>query len=586
MSKGLYCILSYWGHVLSYNAESKTPFFRPLLGASDNEICKLLTNRLLDGSENKALCRNALDGNAPDWAVELSSVEGCVSFLNGNKYIGSGREGQVFHADKSREWEAFLLVSLNDLQILRDIVLLHFQESEKPHSRGFKVGLRHFNLLWNQKEFPLYLNCPIYERYNGSSLRLDLSDGNSILLRKSPNNPESRPIIWIHPHGNIGNKALQYLTAEGIRQHVPYAEIQNIQLDMFGIDLPAPRPEAHACASTGANAYAIDVKGLGECLRTRQVEGIAVDSYTFNLEHYPSREACRLLLPTIPNTENVKGFSDGQIVCNIRGGEILTGIHGLYFPLPPRYYQLLQEKTGLELVFYGQIGSDDYSQNLRRCFPDSCFVESQGPGVDFETIRRSKNIAVSISTFSWLAAWLSHAERIFVPVGGMFNPLFEPGQTYLPVDDPAFQFVLLPRIFGVSLFDNAEEFWRVQARISNFARFGEPEEVRELLERASTLPRSKRATVGPFDKAFYQQDHPGVSFEVLGLEMSALGYYLQYGHVNHDHPVPFDEEFYREAYPEAELDIALGRFPNLFQHFLQKGHALGYRPRSRVKNQG
>jgi hypothetical protein len=576
MSTDLRGILSYWGYILVFAPGASTPYFRPLLGVSNDEIFKISSGCFRSISGEQLLSSFAAAGTSPDWKVETSTLDGCFAFRNGDKYIGSGREGQVFYAEAKREWEAFFPINLRDLDILRNILLSRFYPSTADSSQAHKIGLRHFKIIWNQYEFPLSLNCPLAERFDGTSIRLE-HIGNSVSLKRTAPSTQ-RPVIWIHPHGNIGNRALQYLTAEGIRQHVPYAQIENARLEMWGIDTPAPRPDAASCASTGADAYSIDVRGLGDCLKRRQVEAIAIDSYTFNIDHYPSREVCRTLLPTIAHTDQITGFGESQLVCSIRGAEVLTGIHGLYFPLPPRYYQLLQEKTGLELVFYGQIGSDKYSENLRKNFPDSQFVESKGQEIDFETIRRSKNIALSISTFAWLAAWLSEAERIYVPVGGMFNPMLEQGQTYLPVDDPAFKFVLLPRVFGVSLFEHEAEFWNVQDRISKFVRFATRSEIKELLNRASVLPKSQPALVGSFDATFYHNNHPHVAFEVLGLNTSALGYYLQRGHLNREQAIAFDEGFYRKAYPDAEMDVALGRFQDLFQHFLSKGQLVGCQP--------
>jgi hypothetical protein len=345
---------------------------------------------------------------------------------------------------------------------------------------------------------------------------------------------------------------------------------------MFGINLPAPRPTKDSCASTGDWCFSIDTRGLSDCLRRGEVEAVAIESYTFCLDHYPSREKCRQLLPAAVSTEHVIGFGENALLCNVRGGEILLGVED-YIPLPVRYYQLLEEESGLDLVFYGQIGDDPYSENLRRHFPHAQFIRSQGQEVDFEIIRRSKNIAIAISTFSWLASYLSHAQRIYVPVGGMFNPVQVRDQYYLPVDDPAFRFVLLPLAKGVSLYERPDEFWAIQERLSKALRFAPRAEIRELRRRMTTWPVSKRVMTGPFDADYYCRRHTNAAVDVMALETTALDHYLRAGHQCGD-IVAFDPLFYGDTYPDAEADVALGRFANVFHHFMFKGWQLGYLP--------
>jgi hypothetical protein len=240
---------------------------------------------------------------------------------------------------------------------------------------------------------------------------------------------------------------------------------------------------------------------------------------------------------------------------------------------------MLQKQSGLKLVFYGQLEADAYSEGLRRAFPEARFITSRGAGIDFETIRKSRNIALPISAFAWLAAWLSEAINVYVPVGGLFNPMLEPGQSFLPIEEPSFQYVMLPRVLGENLFDQPTEFWAVQDNIAKFSRFATQEEIRELLARANATPRAKRAVTGPFEASYYQAHHSTVAYELLGLNNTALGWYLQRGYLAGDRTFHFDDEFYRHAYPDVEIDIALGRFTTLVQHFLEKGQMLGYQPR-------
>src|SRR6185437_3810679 len=124
-------------------------------------------------------------------------------------------------------------------------------------------------------------------------------------------------------------------------------------------------------------------------------------------------------------------------------------VHPDYTLIPVEFYTALVAETGLRPVFMGQIGANSYIERLRRAFPDARFIPSRGPLRDFEIIRRSRNVIVSVSTFSWLAAWLSDADRIFLPMTGFYNPAQFPEIDLLPLHDPRYRFYLFPVNYAV-----------------------------------------------------------------------------------------------------------------------------------------
>ena len=73
-----------------------------------------------------------------------------------------------------------------------------------------------------------------------------------------------------------------------------------------------------------------------------------------------------------------------------------------------------------------------------RAFRDARFLPSEGAGDRFRTHPSPPgNIVPAISTFSWLAAWLSEADRVFLPVLGLLNPAQNRAVDLLPLDDAA-----------------------------------------------------------------------------------------------------------------------------------------------------
>jgi hypothetical protein len=137
------------------------------------------------------------------------------------------------------------------------------------------------------------------------------------------------------------------------------------------------------------------------------------------------------------------------LVIHVRLEDILVpGRHRGYGPLPLAWYRDLLTRTGLRPVFVGQFGGDRYSQALRRAFPDARILAGGSVLHDFQTIfqtiRNAHNVALGVSTFSWLAAWLGARERVFYPLLGILNPAQEPGINLTPADDPRYEFHLFP----------------------------------------------------------------------------------------------------------------------------------------------
>ncbi len=308
-------------------------------------------------------------------------------------------------------------------------------------------------------------------------------------------------VIWIEPLGNVGNRALQYLAAQGIARLVPGAEIRNIRLPEWGMNRADAKPEGRV-VHTGLYRYWMDTAGMADCLRRSVMDALAIDGYCFHIEHYPPREVCRALLGPMQGGEDAVGFGPEALVCSVRGDEVLRAIHPRYLALPPGYYAKLAAQTGLELVFYGQLGEDPYSRSLRAAFPDARFISGRNPGFDFETLRRSQNIAPSLSTFAWLAAWLSEAAQIHLPVGGIYMPLQQGNQGFLPYDDPAYSFMLLPKAEAINVFHRTDAFLRQQEHIGAACQPLTTGQVRKICKLATQVKPYGPALNG-FDPDFY-----------------------------------------------------------------------------------
>jgi hypothetical protein len=342
--------------------------------------------------------------------------------------------------------------------------------------------------------------------------------------------------------------------------------------------MSAPHPEPPAKNTIRFDhEFWIDLAGLGDCLHRRVVDCIILGGHPYHMENYPPRTAARRMIGPAIGGEDARGFGPHQLVCSVRGGEIIDAVHPDYLLLPPAYYDSLAARSGLELVFFGQLGTDPYSESLRRHFPGAQFVPGRNPGYDFDMLRRSVNIAPSVSTFAWAAAWLSEAKRIFLPVCGIYSPVQLPRASFLPLDQPEYEYTLFPFSKAINPVKYPAQFALAQENSGRLARPISAQELGELYQRAKIFWPAQPLCAG-FDPEFYAARNLDVAAAVAAGVPSLLQHYMYAGFREDRKPLELEEQFYVAMYPDAAMAIAEGRFSGVMHHFQAVGRAKGYHP--------
>lgn len=238
------------------------------------------------------------------------------------------------------------------------------------------------------------------------------------------------------PIGNLANQMLQLVLMERLKQRLPELEFGGVDLPLWQIrrDLPAglPTPRLRLYGQF------VDTERLCSLLQRGWIRDFEFAALGFRMENLLSRAEVKVLFP--PRVAAQERFADDELLINVRGAEILGDVHQDYGPLPVGYLRQLADSTGLRPALMGQIGQDWYSDALRQAFPGCRVIESRGTLEDFEIIRHARHIAMSLSSFSWIASWLSEASTIHMPLIGIFNPLQRPEIDLLPLDDPRYRF--------------------------------------------------------------------------------------------------------------------------------------------------
>jgi hypothetical protein len=250
-------------------------------------------------------------------------------------------------------------------------------------------------------------------------------------------------IIHNQETGNYfsANTMIMFMVAHELANRVNGAILSNYIMPDWGIDYCAVPQSNELCVNI-SNDQRLDVTRIQYLLKTNLIERVNLRGWFQRMEYFPTLETCRGLFPSRSPAKKVYGSN--FVVCPVRGAEILKGIHPDYVVVPIAFYQKMFDQIGKQPVFIGQIEENKYCDCLRKAFPDACFEPSHDRIADFETIRTSDTLILPVSTFAWLAAWLSNASKIVLPVLGLYNHWQQPNIDLLPLVDYRYEFYQFP----------------------------------------------------------------------------------------------------------------------------------------------
>ena len=363
---------------------------------------------------------------------------------------------------------------------------------------------------------------------------------------------------------------IQYMVAASIAQRVPGCTISNVVLPDWNIAHP-PVPSAGGPA-LAIPTQKVDIEAVAEQLRSGAIERVEITGFGQWMANFPSLDDCRRMFPNRP--DQYPGYDDTHLVCNVRGGETLDARHPQYTLLPIGFYRDLAAATGLRLVFMGQIEDNAYCNDLRAAFPGAVFRPSEGAIPDFETFRNSHHLVPAISTFSWLAAWLSQAATIHLAVNGLFSPVQNREADLIPANDDRYRFHLFPVNYAVPV----DAYRNAHAALNGGWRLVPPRVVVALRD-SPRWPRPVADYAAMFDPAFYIEEYPDIADALRnGVIDTPWAHFAAFGLFESRKPFRFDVQWYAQTYPMAAFEVGQGDYADMIQHYLCIGRDRGYRP--------
>lgn len=246
--------------------------------------------------------------------------------------------------------------------------------------------------------------------------------------------------LRISPGGRLANQMIQFMIAKRLQKLVPDLAIHGYNMPLWRLSVTSPERLRIAGPELTGNLF--DVRHVAGLMNAGWINSAHLTGFSLNMANFGSREECSELFR--PATESGSGFGKDELVIHVRGEDILTGGHPDYGPLPVQFYARIVQQTGLRPVFLGQIQEGRYLDEIVRVFPGATIIPARDVLTDFQTIRKSKNIVLSLSSFSWLAAWFSDADQIHLPLFGFLNPRQRPDIDCLPLGDPRYSYYRMP----------------------------------------------------------------------------------------------------------------------------------------------
>jgi hypothetical protein len=375
------------------------------------------------------------------------------------------------------------------------------------------------------------------------------------------------PVVQVTPMGNLANQMIQYMVALSLASRVGRCVLSNVGLNDWNIVHPRVPGEFRTEIVTDPQP---NLDRLAAALKDGTLQRVDIRTYGQRMENFLAADFYRGVF--VSSGPEIRGAGPDELLCNIRQGDILDGHHLDYVLIPADFYEEVARATGLRLVFAGQLEDSPYMAALRARFPEARFLPSRGPIADFERIRRSVNILPSVSTFAWLAAWLSEARQIFLPVLGLLHPRQSCSTNLLPFGDLRVRFYLFPFHYAVPVAG----FAAAHASLRGLWRYVEHERLEALL-RPPPPPRQLQRYLDHFDEAFYLTAYPDIAAAVQGGHFpSGRHHYENFGFHEGREPFCIDKPWYCQNYPIAAIEMSQGEYYDTYQQWLEIGRARGY----------
>jgi len=217
--------------------------------------------------------------------------------------------------------------------------------------------------------------------------------------------------------GRFGNNLFQYSLARIINYNNGFGIITS---GLYQDILPNIQGKEYYSPIDIYEGHQINFKHL--CSNTpRQIR---LQGFFQRYEYYKDyKDNIKLWLSNIPRKTNITP-TPKDIVLHVRGGDLWGkegSVNEHHVPCPYKYYKKILDSSTYDKIYIITEHKNDIIANKIQDNYNAIIV-SNSVLEDFEFMRRSTTLVLSVSTLAWWAAWLSDATTIHFPMHGVWHP--------------------------------------------------------------------------------------------------------------------------------------------------------------------
>jgi len=136
----------------------------------------------------------------------------------------------------------------------------------------------------------------------------------------------------------------------------------------------------------------------------------------------------------IPIKETEHSFQDGDVICAIRGGDVIGMDNKDYTMVNSQFYIDMVKKYKFERIFIlGELNHSipmQIANEIKQKFDNCQILEMSSVESDFQTFVNCPNLIGAYSSFYWLSAFLSNKQYAIFPKGRIMDNLYYPKFIY------------------------------------------------------------------------------------------------------------------------------------------------------------
>jgi hypothetical protein len=247
-------------------------------------------------------------------------------------------------------------------------------------------------------------------------------------------------MITIDYKGRLGNNIFQYCLARILSLHNNFAirkvgyEYENVLLPISGKEFYYPLD------NLGGHTQKINIEEA-KCDNPRH---ILISGYFQVYDYY--KEYKERIRNWLTNLDVNNDINKKDIVLHVRGGDLWSGPYNNHHPpCPYSYYNDILKNETFEKIWIVTENKNDIMANKIKDNWNAQIISTSIIN-DYNFIKSSTKIVLSLSTIAWWAAWLSDATVIYFPEIGMWNPEVDRNSLNLHVNEERYKYIRLRKM--------------------------------------------------------------------------------------------------------------------------------------------